>query len=57
MEGIKLKADELVMKIRSEFESAISKKTGWGRNEIMIQLDAAIAKVSLEALRNNITDD
>jgi len=37
MEGTKLKADELVMKIRSEFESAISKTTWWPENEIMIQ--------------------
>jgi hypothetical protein len=51
-----MKVDELIMKIRNEFEAAISKKTGWEKNEIMIQLDAAIAKVSLEALRNNIID-
>lgn len=50
-----MEVDELVKKIRSEFESAISQKTGWGKNEIMIQFDAAITKVSLEALREHIT--
>ena len=50
-----MKADELVMKIRNEFETSIEKKTGWGKNEIMIKLDAAIAKVCLEALREHIT--
>ena len=44
-----------IVKIRNEFEAAISKKTGWGKNEIMIQLDAAIAKVCLEALQEHIT--
>ena len=43
---------EFVMKIRGEFESMISQKTGWGKNEIMIKLDSAIAKVSLESLRD-----
>ena len=47
--------DELVLKIREYFEEAISAKTGWGKNEILKQLDLAIAKASLEGLKSHIT--
>lgn len=48
--------DELIMKIRKEFETAISKKTGWGKNEILKELDLAIAKSALCALKPLIKD-
>lgn len=43
--------DELIMEIRTEFEKAISIKTGWGKNEVLKQLDLAIAKAALTALK------
>jgi hypothetical protein len=43
--------DELIMEIRAEFEKAISVKTGWGKNEVLKQLDLAIARVALSALQ------
>jgi len=46
--------DELIMEIRKEFEKEISKKTGWGKNEILNVLDVTIAKVSLQELKNRI---
>lgn len=36
--------------VRSEFETLISKKTGWGKNELLRQLDLAVANVSLRRL-------
>ena len=47
---------EFVMKIRQEFEIMISQKNRMGQErEIMLKLDSAIAKVSLELLRDHIT--
>ena len=43
--------DELVMEIRKNFEEAISAKTGWGKNEILKQLDIAIARAALKGLK------
>jgi len=48
--------DELILKICEIFEEAISRKTEWGKNEILKELDFAIAKASLEGLKNHITN-
>ena len=50
-----MKIDEFVIKIREEFEKNISGKTGWGKNEVLKQLDLAIAKAALEALKPHIS--
>jgi len=44
--------DDLVMRIREVFEESISKKTGWGKNEILKELDMSIARASLEAFKD-----
>jgi hypothetical protein len=46
--------NEFVTKIRDTFENEISKKNSWGKNEVLKQLDLAIAKVSLEELSNKV---
>jgi len=47
----KMTVDELVLEIRKNFEESISQKTGWGKNEILKQLDLAIARAALAALK------
>lgn len=47
--------DEFVEKIRAQFEENISAKPGWGKNEVLKQLDLAIAKVALEALKDQVS--
>ena len=54
--GDGMTVDELVMKIRDNFEQAISAKTGWGKNEILKQLDLAIANAALGELKHHIKD-
>lgn len=49
-----MKVDEFVTKFKEHFEQAISAKTGWGKNEILKQLDFAIAKALLDTLKNHI---
>ncbi len=49
-----MKAEELILKIKECFDKAISVKTGWGKNEIMRELDKAIMEVSLKGLDNYI---
>jgi hypothetical protein len=51
LKGGGMTVDELIMEIRAEFEKAISVKTGWGKNEVLKQLDLVIAKVALSALK------
>lgn len=45
---------EFIMKIREEFDAGLARKTGWGKNEVMILFDSVIAKVSLEELKNRM---
>ena len=47
--------NELVLEIRKNFKEAISQKTGWGKNEILKQLDLAIARAALDALKPCVT--
>jgi len=42
--------NELIMEIRKNFEEKISAKTGWGKNEIIKQLDLAILEITVKAL-------
>ena len=46
--------DQLILRIRELFEQAISRKTGWGKNEVMKELDLVIARASLEALKDHV---
>jgi len=48
--------DELVIAIRNKFEEKISVKTGWGKNEIIRQLDTAIMEISLKELKIHIKE-
>ena len=48
---------ELIIKIRKEFDAGLARKTGWGKNEVMILFDSIIAKVVLEELNNRMEAD
>ena len=52
---IKMTVDELIMEIRKKFEEAISAKTGWSKNEVLKQLDIAIARAALVALKTCVS--
>ena len=41
---------KLIELITDEFENLISKKTGWGKNEIMLVFHTAIVNASLRLL-------
>jgi len=39
---------ELLKRIREIFEAKISQKTGWGKNELMIEYDKAVNEALME---------
>lgn len=41
---------ELLKRIREIFEEKVSKKTGWGKNELMIEYDKAVNEALIETL-------
>lgn len=43
---------ELLKRIREIFEEKISKKTGWGKNELMIEYDKAVNEALVELLES-----
>ena len=43
--------EELVQSIRDNFAQRIERKTGWGKNEIITELDKAIAQEAMKALK------
>jgi len=45
-----MNTQEFITKVREEFETKISQKTGWGKNEIMQVFDHAFLRISLNML-------
>lgn len=41
---------KLLNRIRENFQEALQTKTGWGRNEILVAFDQAVAQACLEML-------
>jgi hypothetical protein len=41
---------ELIIKIEEIFKNKLQKKTGWGRNEIIILYKESVAQAALEIL-------
>ncbi len=41
---------QLLKRIREIFEEKISSKTGWGKNELMIEYDKAVNEALIELL-------
>ena len=46
---------ELVQAIRDNFKRRIERKTGWGKNEIIAELDAATLEEAMLALTKGVT--
>ena len=44
---------QLLKRIRELFEEKVSRKTGWGKNELMIEFDKAIIEALVELLETN----
>jgi hypothetical protein len=41
---------QLLKRIREIFEGKVSKKTGWGKNELMIEYDKAVNEALIELI-------
>lgn len=37
--------DKILTSLRDEFQKNLSRKTGWGRNEVMSEFDSAVIRV------------
>lgn len=46
---------KLVDLIRQKFEARLQAKTGWGRNDVMVEYDKAVAEALLEMLDQSET--
>ena len=49
-----MEVDKFVWKIREKIHEKLQAHPRWGRNNVMIQVDIAIAEISLEALKNKV---
>lgn len=47
---------DLIRNIRDNFTKRLQRKTGWGKNEVAIELDLAISEESLKALESMTTE-
>lgn len=43
--------DEFVQTIRADFKQRIERKTGWGKNEVVTEFDAAIYAAAMKVLK------
>jgi len=43
-------SEQIVLAIRKNFVKRLARKTGWGRNEVLAQLDTAIREEALREL-------
>lgn len=43
-------AHELLNKVKDNFKERLQRKTGWGKNEVMTELDLAIVEEALRSL-------
>jgi len=41
---------KFILILKAAFEKRISRKTGWGKNELMREFDAAVTEAVLEVL-------
>lgn len=45
-----MKTSDLLKRVRELFEQRLQAKTGWGRNELLVQYDQAVNEALMEAV-------